>query len=581
MTLFLRPQGLSGKPLDLLLLRSSEANALKGAPHLIRLLGLAHDCRSVRRDLFVLHRALGLDDGSKNSLEHTARWRDPNTGLIPYCGMALPSTVLGRPLGRVCPACLAEGKDFRWAWDIKTVIACELHGCFLRDRCPSCGLPLTWNRPRLDECRCGSSYLRDMDPAPRSAVALSAALVGCGTCENATLRLSDVAQLLWFAAVRHQGSVRRGATIECPDVPTTWALVAPVAGILDDWPRGFAELIRASHRADAQSSSLYRHLPILADLKHSFRTRSPKILQAASETINADPALPTIRSNSSFHRPDAVSIGAAAAARILGISPQTVCNRIAAGEMPGRIITVGRRRMAAIQRNHAISCANATQSTSVSSVAAELGVSQKHIERLCDAGQLRRGPKLAESAQALLRTLDNIASQGVALPGDTVSLAGVPSLRGPTQPVAVALVLTGILSAWYGRDSETPPLQRILVSRSELSRLAAGGLSVREAAKMLGVAVRQIPVLVARGCLPICNQRKRRCIALEAAHHFMERYITAGRLASHAHTNTRTTLARLRDAGAVPVINSDIRKGISSVWRLSDVELVLRGSAPL
>ena len=414
MTLFLRPQGLSGEPLDLLLLRSSEANALKGAPHLIRLLGLAHDCRSVRRDLFVLQRALGQDTGSESHLEHSARWRNPSTGLIPYCGMALPSTVLGRPLGRVCPACLAEGRDFRSAWDIKTVVACELHGCFLRDRCPSCGLPLNWDRPRLDECRCGSSYRKDTDPAPRSAVDLSAALVGYGSCRNQTLRLSDVAQLLWFAAVRHQGSVRRGATVECPDVPTTWALVAPVAGILNDWPQGFAEWIRSSHRADAISSSLYRHLPLLADLKHTFRTRCPEILQAASETINADAALPVVYSNSSFHRPDAVSIGAAAAGRILRISPQTVCNRIAAGEMPGRIITVGRRRVVAIQRIDAISCANAKQSNSVSAVAAQLGVSRRHIKRLCDAGQLGRGAKLAESAQALLRRLDNIASQGAA-----------------------------------------------------------------------------------------------------------------------------------------------------------------------
>ena len=377
----------------------------------------------MRRNLFALQCALGLDAGSENLLEHSARWRDPSTGLIPYCGMALPSTVLGHPLGRVCPACLAEGKNFRWAWDIKTVIACELHGCYLRDRCPSCGLLLNWDRPRHDECRCGSNYRRDTDPAPRSAVALSAALVAYGSFGNHALKLSDAAQLLWFAAVRHQGSVRRGATIECPDVPATWALISPVADILDDWPRGFAEWIRSRHRADATSSSMYNHLPVLADLKHAFGKRCPGILQAASETINADAALPAIRSNSSFHRPDGLSIGAAAAARILGIAPETVCNRIAAGEMPGRIISVGRRRMVAIQRIDAVSCASAARSSSISAVAAQLGVAGDHIERLCDAGQLQRGAELCESAHVLSPRLDNIASRGAAPDRYMVSLA--------------------------------------------------------------------------------------------------------------------------------------------------------------
>lgn len=54
----------------------------------------------------------------------------------------------------------------------------------------------------------------------------------------------------------------------------------------------------------------------------------------------------------------------------------------------------------------------------------------------------------------------------------------------------------------------------------------------------------------------------------------MERYITAGRIALHARTNARTTLSRLHDAGVLPVVSSDVQKGVSSVWRLSDVEFV-------
>ena len=57
---------------------------------------------------------------------------------------------------------------------------------------------------------------------------------------------------------------------------------------------------------------------------------------------------------------------------------------------------------------------------------------------------------------------------------------------------------------------------------------------------MLGVAVRQIPVLVERGCLPTCNPGIRRRIALDSVQYFMERYITAGRIALHARTNART-----------------------------------------
>lgn len=53
-----------------------------------------------------------------------------------------------------CPHCLAATPAFLRAWRLSYVVACEVHQCFLLDRCRSCKRPLSQHRRGFDLTRC-------------------------------------------------------------------------------------------------------------------------------------------------------------------------------------------------------------------------------------------------------------------------------------------------------------------------------------------------------------------------------------------------------------------------------------------
>ena len=56
---------------------------------------------------------------------------------------------------QVCPDCLREGGECRASWEMTGEFGCLRHDRLLTDRCPHCGMPLTWMRPAVDVCACG------------------------------------------------------------------------------------------------------------------------------------------------------------------------------------------------------------------------------------------------------------------------------------------------------------------------------------------------------------------------------------------------------------------------------------------
>jgi hypothetical protein len=67
-------------------------------------------------------------------------------GGDPFC--------VSRP--RYCPHCVANAGILLAHWDIYLTTACDIHHCFLLDRCQECGsLGTIANRMSLTHCRCG------------------------------------------------------------------------------------------------------------------------------------------------------------------------------------------------------------------------------------------------------------------------------------------------------------------------------------------------------------------------------------------------------------------------------------------
>jgi TniQ len=85
-----------------------------------------------------------------------------------FCGRLVGADQLNLSRPRACPGCLRE-RSVWWAiWDLCLVAACPTHRCLLVNRCPSCKQMLTWGRPAVDRCRCGTD-LRTVTTGAASA----------------------------------------------------------------------------------------------------------------------------------------------------------------------------------------------------------------------------------------------------------------------------------------------------------------------------------------------------------------------------------------------------------------------------
>ena len=63
---------------------------------------------------------------------------------------------------KICPDCVREKRWCHRAWIIPGAVVCPIHLRCLIDTCNRCGRTITWRRPAVDVCTCGS-YLSDSD----------------------------------------------------------------------------------------------------------------------------------------------------------------------------------------------------------------------------------------------------------------------------------------------------------------------------------------------------------------------------------------------------------------------------------
>jgi TniQ len=82
---------------------------------------------------------------------------------------------------RCCPVCFNEMRFWPFEWEHALYTVCHRHGGRLVDQCPSCLSPLSWSRPQLTRCKCGS-LISDWPlgaRATKGAQALSGQLARC------------------------------------------------------------------------------------------------------------------------------------------------------------------------------------------------------------------------------------------------------------------------------------------------------------------------------------------------------------------------------------------------------------------
>lgn len=86
---------------------------------------------------------------------------------------------------KVCPKCLRESNYARKIWDLAAFTCCPKHKTLLIEECPECKRKISWNRERVNICKCGCDWRYVVLPEiPESEMTLSKIILKvCGLLE--------------------------------------------------------------------------------------------------------------------------------------------------------------------------------------------------------------------------------------------------------------------------------------------------------------------------------------------------------------------------------------------------------------
>lgn len=587
-----------GQTLHAFVLRLAEANAHPGSAWIRRIAGLPRTFASRPCDLTGLEAALG---GAVPAAELAtlASWPGLD-GRIGVEGARVSPSLVDLARARICPTCLAEGHRPRPAWDCRLLVACTRHGLRLVDRCPDCARSLSWDRPSAGRCRCRADLATaPVVPAAAGAlpllVALEGLLGGDGLSEwqqglPPVPTFDAAAQLAWFAGTASDaGGDWRSRFISRPDAAETEAVLERAAAALLEWPAGvgpWLDGIQARHGEEGLHRTMLRMRAALDDVV--FRGFVDEVRRQLSKWPGR-PAKGWAAVRSEELAP--TWLDATATATRLGTTAAKVATMLEAGHLVGRTRRVGGRREFRI-------CAGSVARTgdrladalTPDAAAARLGISRHALEDLRRAGLLAIvRPPCGNGIGCAYRPddMDGLVAR-IAAFATPLGPAGVTSLCrvGRSKHRKLSEVLQGILQGVYPvhrlTDSDRPSSLACFgvaldtVWGTRIHEDGSRALDVRRAAKALGVATRMVPVLVRAGCLQAARdghhgRLARNGVDERSVRNFRRDYVMASVLARRHGTSTRAVVRMLGDAGVAPVVHSDVKRGISAVWRTTDV----------
>ena len=97
----------------------------------------------------LLWRRLNREKGHRDAAMQVSRW-----GEVIFFARSFP---------RICPDCINEFGYCRQAWDLALCVACVRHQRVLIDACSICARALSWNRPTMNACSCGSLWMENTE----------------------------------------------------------------------------------------------------------------------------------------------------------------------------------------------------------------------------------------------------------------------------------------------------------------------------------------------------------------------------------------------------------------------------------
>ena len=188
-------------------------------------------------------------------------------GTLAQYGLPLAGDLVRKSQCAICPACVSMAGRIRAEWEMRYVVACPDHECWLVDTCLGCNRPISWRRKAVGLCRCGFDFSKcPTSKAPASIQFLSAmfanrlrgfmpALEVRGRGFPKKLDRIGLNGLIGLAKALSQGVSMRGGDAAAEGALMSTALrqqagtACLIADALDSWPSGLHRSLEDGIRA--------------------------------------------------------------------------------------------------------------------------------------------------------------------------------------------------------------------------------------------------------------------------------------------------------------------------------------------
>lgn len=269
--LLVTPRPMFGESMKGFLLRTSEANGYASPNDILTYAGLTeNELQSVNPPLDKLARLYGRTAESLNALSY---YQPDELGLnkgFGLLGHELYTTQLQIKNAKFCPDCVKETGKISVYWDIGYAVACPVHRRKPISQCPVCKKRVSWYRPGLLTCRCGTDLGgiesdEEVDPRMVGLMHILRAklfkLTALNDEVNALkfpIEAFDKMSLRTYLALIDRfgklGDQEKGITSR---VGKEYRHVMTAAKALSDWPYGFyrfLESLKTSQSSEAKPS---------------------------------------------------------------------------------------------------------------------------------------------------------------------------------------------------------------------------------------------------------------------------------------------------------------------------------------
>ena len=229
------------------ILRVTEANHYETPRHILIHAGYSHRVMcNAAFDVDKLAAIVGKDPKTLATLSYTQMGQD---GQAQYC---LSGHSLGRGLGHsplrlrkpaICPQCIRDNGFADACWDLSVYVACAHHGTRLLSLCPACGNSLSWLRPGLLTCRCGTDLRESPSEGATSATVTLMRIIEA-TVHGIAFAGPDAAgfpvpRLSAMPLRSLLGLIATLAMLKARSSENVYDRIAVAADAFADWPHGF------------------------------------------------------------------------------------------------------------------------------------------------------------------------------------------------------------------------------------------------------------------------------------------------------------------------------------------------------